>query len=93
MSSHMEAKMQLYRRLDDVNPDPDMAALEARLLREGNELGIGPMGFGGQTTLLGVKVGRRHRVPASYFVSIAYMCWASRRAALHIDADGVASHN
>jgi fumarate hydratase, class I len=93
MSSHLEAKMQLYRRLDDVNADPDMAALEARLLREGNELGIGPMGFGGQTTLLGVKVGRRHRVPASYFVSIAYMCWASRRAALHIDADGIASFN
>lgn len=93
MSSHLAAKMQLYRRLNDKNPDPELAAMEERILREGNELGVGPMGFGGKTTLLGVKIGKRHRVPASFFVSIAYMCWASRRAALHVDADGNASYN
>ncbi len=91
MSSAMTAKMQLCHRLDDTNADPELAALEDRLLREGNELGIGPMGFGGKTTLLSVRVGKRHRVPASFFVSIAYMCWASRRAALRVDAAGHAT--
>ena len=53
--------------------------LERRLLKEANELGIGPMGLGGKTTLLGVKVAARTRVPASFFVTVAYMCWACRR--------------
>jgi fumarate hydratase, class I len=87
-TSFLEAKAQLSRRLDDTNPDPQMRELEARLLREGNELGIGPMGFGGRTTLLGVKVGARHRHPASFFVSIAYMCWACRRSFMSLDENG-----
>ena len=53
--------------------------LERRLLKEADELGIGPMGLGGKTTLLGVKVAARTRVPASFFVTVAYMCWACRR--------------
>jgi hypothetical protein len=61
-----------------------LAELEERILEEGNELGIGPMGFGGKTTLLGVKIGALHRLPASYFVSIAYMCWANRRASMDV---------
>lgn len=81
-SGYAFAKAQLLRRLDDVNPQPELAALEERLLRECNELGIGPMGFGGRTTVLGVKIGALHRLPASYFVSVAYMCWACRRAHL-----------
>ena len=87
-SSFLEAKAQLTRPLDDTNPDPQLAELEDRLLREGNELGIGPMGFGGKTTVLGVKIGVRHRHPASFFVSIAYMCWACRRAAMTVDDKG-----
>jgi len=83
-----ESKHQLFRRLDDRNPDPELAALEERLLREGNELGVGPMGFGGRTTLLGVKVGVLDRLPASYFVSVSYMCWASRRASARIEEGG-----
>ena len=71
---------QLLRPLVDVNPVEELAALEERLLRECNALGIGPMGFGGKTTVLGVKIGALHRLPACYFVSIAYMCWACRRA-------------
>ncbi len=63
--------------------------LEDRLYGECNELGVGPMGFGGKTTILGVKIGKRHRVPASYFVSVAYMCWAYRRAAMSIKGDEV----
>ena len=58
--------------------------LEKRLLREANALGIGPMGLGGKTTLLGVKVAARPRVPASFFVTIAYMCWACRRRTVEI---------
>lgn len=78
------AKMQLLRPLDDTNPVPELAALEERLLRECNELGVGPMGFGGKTTVLGVKIGTAHRLPASFFVTVAYMCWACRRARMTV---------
>lgn len=83
------AKEQLFRRLDDRNPDPRLDTLEQRLLSECNALGIGPMGFGGNTTVLGVKICARHRLPASYFVSIAYLCWAARRHSVKIDGDRV----
>jgi len=88
VSAFGESKRQLLRPLDDVNPDPELAALEDRLLTEGNLLGIGPMGFGGQTTLLGVKVGVLDRLPACYFVTVSYMCWADRKAAVRIDGKG-----
>jgi fumarate hydratase class I len=87
-SGYVEAKRQLLRRLDDRNPLPELEALEARLLAEANQLGIGPMGFGGETTVLGVKIGTLGRVPASYFVSIAYLCWAARRATAMVGANG-----
>ena len=74
-----EAKHQLLRRLDDTNGVPVLAKLEKRILKEANSLGIGPMGLGGKTTLLGVKIGSRPRVPASFFVTVAYLCWAARR--------------
>ena len=77
------AKEQLLRPLEEVAGSRvagcEVARLEKRLLREANELGIGPMGLGGKTTLLGVKIAARPRVPASFFVTIAYMCWACRR--------------
>jgi fumarate hydratase class I len=82
------AKKQLLRRLDDVNPDPELAEMEARVLEKGNRLGIGPMGFGGRTTLLAVKIGWLHRHPASFFVSVAYSCWAGRHRRLTV-LDGV----
>lgn len=87
-SGHAEAKRQLLRRLDDHNSVPELDALEQQLLNEGNQLGIGPMGFGGKTTLLGVKAGYLGRVPASYFVSIAYICWANRRVRARISSQG-----
>ncbi len=83
-SSYIKAKQQLLRPLDDVNPIPELAELEKRLLEEINQLDVGPMGFGGKTTVLGVKIGALHRLPASFFVSIAYMCWACRRASVTI---------
>ncbi len=81
---YIHAKEQLFRPLADVNPVPELAELEKRLLHDCNELGIGPMGFGGQTTVFGVKIGAYHRLPACYFVSIAYMCWGCRRARMTI---------
>jgi len=78
-TGYIAAKEALFRELDDVNEDPRLAKLEKQILKEANTLGIGPMGFGGATTLLGVKLTHRNRVPASFFVSIAYMCWAFRR--------------
>ncbi len=72
------AKQQLFRKLDDVNPDDKLAELEQKLFIDLNKLGIGPLGFGGNTTVLGVKIGSLHRLPASFFVSISYMCWADR---------------
>jgi fumarate hydratase class I len=88
-SSYVKSKQQLFRLLDDTNAEPELADLEERLLEEGNELGIGPMGFGGKTTLLGVKMGTLHRLPASYFVSVAYMCWANRRASMRVVGEEV----
>lgn len=82
------SKEQLLRKLDDRNPNPDLDALEQDVLKTANELGIGPMGFGGKTTLLGVKIGAANRVPASYFVSISYMCWAFRRQGITLSAQG-----
>lgn len=75
------AKEQLLRPLDesDKTGQTEIVKLEKRLLGEANELGIGPMGLGGKTTLLGVKIAARTRVPASFFVTVAYMCWACRR--------------
>lgn len=78
-SSYYASKETLFRRLDDANPDAELAALENRLTQEANQMGIGPMGFGGRTTLLGAKITSLHRLPASFFVSVSYMCWAYRR--------------
>ncbi len=81
-SGYVKAKQALLRRLDEPNPDPTLDAFEKRLLADINQLNIGPMGFGGRATVLGVKVDVQHRLPACYFVSIAYMCWAARRATM-----------
>lgn len=81
------SKQQFLRLLDDRNPDPQLDALEQDLLKTANELGIGPMGFGGKTTLLGVKICAANRVPASFFVSVSYMCWAYRRQGVVLGAE------
>ena len=91
-TSMIEAKEQLFRLVNDKNPDPILAKLEKKLLGQCNQLGIGPMGFGGLTTVMGVKIGARHRLPASFFVSIAYLCWAARRASVSI-AGGRATYS
>ena len=79
------AKEQLLRPLDEPKRgDAVLRKLEAQLLKEANSLGIGPMGLGGKTTLLGVKIAARTRVPASFFVTVAYMCWACRRRSMTV---------
>ena len=88
-SGFYASKETLYRQLDDTNPDPQLDALEKRLVDEGNQLGIGPMGFGGKTTLLGTKITHLNRLPASFFVSVSYMCWAYRRRKMTIRGDTV----
>jgi fumarate hydratase class I len=82
------SKTQFLRKLDDRNPVPALDELEQDILKTANELGIGPMGFGGKTTLLGVKICAANRVPASFFVSVSYMCWAFRRQGVTLDAEG-----
>lgn len=81
-SSYYASKEVLFRKLDDANPDPELNALEERLTQEANQLGIGPMGFGGKTTAIGTKITSIHRLPASFFVSVSYMCWAYRRRSM-----------
>src|SRR5256885_13859836 len=85
------AKQQLLRTMDDSSDDPELAALEARVVEKANQSGIGPMGFGGKTTLLGCKIGKLNRLPASFFVSVAYMCWAFRRRGVNLDVNGNAT--
>src|SRR5882672_787124 len=85
-SGYVHAKEQLFRTLDDVNPDPRLAELEASIMGEVNKLGIGTMGFGGRVSLIGCKIGVQNRLPASFFVSVAYDCWAFRRLGVVLDS-------
>lgn len=88
-SSYARSKEALFRPLEDSQASPELALLETRLTADANQLGIGPMGFGGETTVLGVKVEGMHRLPASYFVSISYMCWAHRRRRMTVHGDEI----
>src|SRR5213594_1074543 len=85
-SGYVHAKEQLFRTLDDVNTDQRLAELEASIMGEVNKLGIGTMGFGGRVSLIGCKIGVQNRLPASFFVSVAYDCWAFRRLGVVLDA-------
>lgn len=86
------ADQQFFRKLDDENPNPLLARLEEDLLRQGNELGIGPMGLGGRSTVLAVKIGNEHRLPSSCFVTVSWMCWACRRKTMKLYPDGEAKY-
>jgi fumarate hydratase class I len=87
-TGYLNSKEQLLRKMEDRNEIPALDELEQECLRDANKLGIGPMGFGGKTTLLGVKAGALNRLPASFFVSVSYMCWAYRRHGAKVSADG-----
>src|SRR3954470_11213749 len=85
-SGYTYAKEQLFRTLDDVNPDRRLAEVEASIMATVNDLDIGTMGFGGKVTLIGCKIGALNRLPASFFVSVAYDCWAFRRLGVELNA-------
>jgi fumarate hydratase, class I len=84
-SGYQHAKEQLFRSLDDVNPDSRLAEVEASIMSTVNTLEIGAMGFAGHVTLIGCKIGALNRLPASFFVSVAYDCWAFRRLGQLLD--------
>lgn len=82
------AKKALLNPITEANPDPKLAKLEQELLDAVNSTGIGPMGLGGKTTVLGVKLDYAHRHPASYPVAVVVQCWAARKATARICSDG-----
>jgi len=87
-TGYEHSKLQFLRKLDDQNENQELNRLERDIVETANKLGIGPMGFGGKTTLLSAKIGMLNRLPASYFVSVSYMCWAYRRQGVTLDAKG-----
>src|SRR5579863_1324271 len=82
---YLLAKHQLFRTLDDSNPNPALASLEAEIMDEANRIGVGAMGFGGKVSLIGCKIAAANRLPACFFVSVAYECWAYRRLGVRLD--------
>lgn len=84
-SSYLLSKKQFFSKLDEKNPIQQLNRIENELKTKLNKLSIGPMGLGGKTTVLGVKIGAENRIPASFFVSVSYMCWACRRHTLTIN--------
>jgi fumarate hydratase class I len=88
-TSYMASKEVFLRGVDDINPNPELAKLEDRLTSEANQLGIGPMGFGGSTTVLGTKITSTNRLPACYFVTMSYMCWAYRHRKMIVTSSKV----
>lgn len=88
-SSYYASKELLFEKLHKRNSDPELAKLEERLTDESNQLGIGPMGFGGKTTVLDTKITGMHRLPASFFVSVSYMCWANRRRRMTVRGEEI----
>lgn len=74
------AKKALLRPLDVPNPDPYYADLEKELLTAINELGIGPQGFGGRTTCLGLAIEQMPTHVAGLPVAVNVSCHVTRRA-------------
>src|SRR5512134_1784383 len=88
-SSYIKSKEVLLSKIGTRNENPELAKLEERLTEEANQMGIGPMGFGGRTTVIDTKITGMHRLPASYFVSVSYMCWAYRRRKMTVNGEEV----
>lgn len=88
----MLAKEALLNPIGQPNSNPELAKLELEILKAANSTGIGPMGLGGKTTVLDVKVDYAHRHPASYPVAVAVQCWAARRASARINSNGIVEY-
>ena len=87
-TGYAHAKEQFLRKLNERSPVKCLASLERRIVKDASRLGIGPMGLGGRTTLLAAKIGALSRLPASFFVSVSYMCWAFRRRGVLLGPEG-----
>jgi fumarate hydratase class I len=87
-SGYAHSQEQFLRKLGEKASVQALARLEDRLLRDIQQLGVGPMGLGGRTTALGVKIGALSTLPASYFVTVSYMCWAFRRRGVLLGPEG-----
>jgi len=87
-SGYLIAKEQLFRNIEDINPSSKLARLEKTVLDQANSLNIGPMGLGGKSTLLGVKIAAAGRHPACYYVTVSYSCWATRRYCIELSPEG-----
>lgn len=88
IAAKLSRKAISVRRWDDVNPDPELAALEVELKDRINSLGLGAAGTGGDTVAMAVKIERAHTHTAIAPVAINFHCWVARRAGVRIHADG-----
>jgi fumarate hydratase subunit alpha len=86
------AKKALLKPLNEPNSNPEIAKLEREIFEAANMTGIGPMGLGGKTTVLGVHVDYAFRHPASFPAAVAFNCWAARRASARISAEGTVEY-
>jgi fumarate hydratase subunit alpha len=82
------AKEQLLRPVGHRHSDSQISKMEEEIKEALNETGIGPMGLGGDTTVLDVHIGVAMRHPASFPVGLAVQCWAARRASATITNEG-----
>jgi len=86
------AKKALLKPLTEHNPNPEISKIEREIFEAVNMTGIGPMGLGGKTTVLGVHIDYAFRHPASFPAAVAFNCWAARRASARINADGTVDY-
>ncbi len=84
VTSYILSKEQFFRKIGERHPEKEIAEFEEKLKEDLNKLNIGPMGFGGKTTVLDVFVDWQHRHPATFYVAISYNCWAFRRKTMII---------
>ncbi len=87
-SGYACSKEQFLRRIGQRSRTKALSELEKQCINCANEMQIGPMGLGGKTTVLDVKIGSLGRLPASFFVSVSYMCWALRRRGVRLGPEG-----
>jgi len=89
VTSYALSKEQFFRKIGQRSEIAELAQMESELLDDLNKLQIGPMGFGGNSTVLDTFISAQHRHPATFFVAISYTCWAFRRKAMTIKGNEV----
>ena len=79
-SGYTAAKKAIFRKIGERSTNPELAEFEKAMLKKVNSLNIGPMGLGGKTTALDLFITALNRHPASFFVTVSFICWSCRRA-------------